>query len=363
MFTARLSVSLVVLAFAAVLFAGCGDDSPTDIPDDNTGNTGDTTPPSAVIDLDVRLPWPDAIGLVWTVPGDDGDVGTASQYDIRYSTEVITEDNWNSALPVGGLPTPRGPGVLQSMRVYGLTASSDYHFAMKTMDEVPNVSALSNVVLGTTRAEGEAPAEVADLQATAIDGTTFMLMFTTTGDDSLLGRASHYDLRYQESSFGDVNWESATPVAGLAVPNASGERDTILVTGLTPQTNYRFVLKVGDEVPNWSEVSNVARELAVDVFLEMSTHTVVTGETVEFHFRAESGTRANLGLFGGTAQSCLDTHRLIKTVVSRFTTGTHSFVYDFFDPSTGEYLPPSGYKVMLCWLFETKAIDVVVLQP
>ena len=47
-----------------------------------------------------------------------------------------------------GEPTPAAAGTSQNMTVSGLTASTTYYFAMKTSDEVPNTSALSNVASG-----------------------------------------------------------------------------------------------------------------------------------------------------------------------------------------------------------------------
>jgi murein DD-endopeptidase MepM/ murein hydrolase activator NlpD len=45
-----------------------------------------------------------SIMLTCTAPGDDGDVGSASEYDIRYSTSEITEANWDSANQCTGEP-------------------------------------------------------------------------------------------------------------------------------------------------------------------------------------------------------------------------------------------------------------------
>jgi len=82
--------------------------------------------------------------LNWTAPGDDGDVGTASVYDIRYSTELITEENWDSAIQFEGEPVPQIAGSSESFEVE--LGSGTYYIAIKTADEVPNWSLLSNVI-------------------------------------------------------------------------------------------------------------------------------------------------------------------------------------------------------------------------
>jgi hypothetical protein len=71
-------------------------------------------------------------------------VGQASTYDIRYSTSRILEQNWGSAIPVAGENAPKPAGSPDTMVVSGLEDSTNYFFAMKTADEVPNWSEISN---------------------------------------------------------------------------------------------------------------------------------------------------------------------------------------------------------------------------
>ncbi len=110
----------------------------------------DTTPPADITDLAASNPQSNSVDLSWTAPGDDGTTGTASSYDVRYSTSTITEVNWDSASQASGEPTPSSAGSPESMTVSGLDPETPYFFAIKTSDEVPNVSGLSNVVSETT---------------------------------------------------------------------------------------------------------------------------------------------------------------------------------------------------------------------
>ena len=126
-------------------------------------NAPDTTAPAAVSDLATGTPTPSSITLTWTAPGDDGSIGIATSYDIRYSTSAINEGNWASATQVTGEPTPAGAGTVQNMVVSGLSPSTTYYFAIKTSDEVPNTSAISNSPSGTTWAvDTTAPAAVSE---------------------------------------------------------------------------------------------------------------------------------------------------------------------------------------------------------
>src|SRR4029077_9471064 len=49
----------------------------------------DLTPPAPVTDLQVVSIQPTQIGLTWTASGDDGTVGTATSYQLRWSTAPI----------------------------------------------------------------------------------------------------------------------------------------------------------------------------------------------------------------------------------------------------------------------------------
>ena len=47
---------------------------------------------------------PDTVRLVWTAPGDDGRVGTATDYELRVSASPINANNWDQATVVPGTP-------------------------------------------------------------------------------------------------------------------------------------------------------------------------------------------------------------------------------------------------------------------
>ncbi len=117
----------------------------------STGST-DTTAPNAVSTLAAGAVTSSTVALTWTATGDDGATGTASQYDLRYSTSAITAANFSSASQVSGEPTPKAAGGSESYTVGGLQASTKYYFALKVGDEVPNWSAISNLPSATTSA-------------------------------------------------------------------------------------------------------------------------------------------------------------------------------------------------------------------
>jgi hypothetical protein len=221
----------------------------------------DTQAPAAITDLATANLTSSTIQLSWTAPGDDGNTGTATAYDIRYRVGVpITEANWGSATQMTGEPDPQAAGSSETFTVTGLSASTTYYFAIKTADEVPNWSPISNSPGGTTTAlpDTTAPAAITNLATSNPTSSSIQLSWTAPGDDGNTGTATSYDIRYTVgATITEANWATATQVIGeKPVPQVAGSSESFTVTGLTPNTTYYFAIKTADEVPNWSPISN-----------------------------------------------------------------------------------------------------------
>lgn len=229
------------------------------ISNNTSSATADGVPPAAIADLLAGAPTDTSITLQWTAPGDDGNYGTAAQFDIRYAPVSINESNWASATPVTGEPAPGPAGTVQSYMVRGLTPSTPYYFAMKTVDDAGNWSALSNVVSETTEQPQDLipPGTIADLRVIDSTSSSITLAWTAPGDDNVQGRASAYDLRFATLLITPQNWDQATSLLGMPAPAIAGNQESVTVIGLWPQAQYYFAIKTADEVPNWSELSNV----------------------------------------------------------------------------------------------------------
>ncbi|NIP44841.1 MAG: hypothetical protein GWO41_18010 [candidate division Zixibacteria bacterium] len=87
-----------------------------------------------------------SVRLTWTAPGDDGNVGQASVYDLRYSLDSLTDENWNAATQVENETSPKPSGQEEVLIVSGLEQGTKYFFALKSADEAQNWSNMSNVV-------------------------------------------------------------------------------------------------------------------------------------------------------------------------------------------------------------------------
>jgi len=219
-----------------------------------------------------------SITRTWTAPGDDGTTGTASSYDIRYLegiTEAVTESNWASVDvdQASGEPAPQVAGSLETFTVTGLNSSTAYYFAIKTADEVPNWSDISNSPTratsaggggggggGTATTDSTPPAAITDLAVSGVTSSSITLTWTAPADDGndvTTGTASSYDVRYLEGTvITESNWASAYQASGEAAPQDAWSSETFTVTGLDADTNYHFAVKTADEVPNWSDISN-----------------------------------------------------------------------------------------------------------
>lgn len=110
----------------------------------------DTNPPAAITNLATSNVTATSVGLSWTAVGDDDLDGQAASYDLRYSTSVITSQNFTSATQVTGVPVPGVSGAPQSFTVGGLLSGTTYFFAIKAKDEAGNAGAISNVVSAST---------------------------------------------------------------------------------------------------------------------------------------------------------------------------------------------------------------------
>ena len=199
-----------------------------------------------------------SVQLTWTAPGDDGSVGTAAQYDLRYSTSTITAANFDAALRWNTAPTPAAPGTSQTTTVTGLTPATTYYFAIKTGDDAGNWATISNVVAKATLAAPDVtpPAAIAVAMGTVTD-TTAVMNWTSTGDDSITGTASSYDIRYSSSPITLANWNAATQSTGEPTPAAAGTAQSFTVRNLSRQATYYFAIRATDDTGNLSGLSNV----------------------------------------------------------------------------------------------------------
>ncbi len=117
----------------------------------------DTIPPATITDLSVNTGSQiGEIDLTWTAPGDDGNIGTASAYIVRYNNiPILNETDWNNATDVDGEPIPGDPGTIEHMSAGGFVPGQQFYLAIRTIDDANNLSGISNSPAATARSEDD----------------------------------------------------------------------------------------------------------------------------------------------------------------------------------------------------------------
>jgi hypothetical protein len=227
---------------------------------------GDVVAPDAIGDLTATTGSSSgAVELTWTSPGDDEDKGTADSYVIKYNKSPITTANWSSSTTVVDIPVPNPAGSPESLTVYGLKPGDTYYFAIKTLDEVPNVSAISNIdeAEASTDPDVVPPAAITDLVAyPGVEIGDVLLSWTAPGDDVRTGTAIAYTLRMSTTQITAANWISATKVTGVPAPSLAGSMEVLTLPNMATKQTYYFAIKARDEVPNVASLSNVVNTVA-----------------------------------------------------------------------------------------------------
>ena len=203
--------------------------------------------------------------LTWSAPGDNGQEGRATSYDVRYSTTYISSVSFDQATAVPNAPVPAPAGAGESLQVQGLVRGTIYYFALKAIDDKGNVSSMSNWVSSQT-SDSVPPAAITDLAA--VGESAFgrvRLTWTAPGDDGTEGLAQGYELRYSTSPITEANFSAATLTLTQPTPLAAGRTQTLVAAGLPDESELFFALRARDDARNWSPISNVPTARTADV--------------------------------------------------------------------------------------------------
>ncbi|MFH1631642.1 MAG: fibronectin type III domain-containing protein [bacterium] len=203
----------------------------------------DTTPPSQISDLHLVDIAPTVAIIGWTAPGDDGSMGAAFAYDIRYSSSPISSSNFSQATPVTTMTVPSQSGMQEQITITELTPSANYYFAIRSIDEQNNESELSNILFAKTPTdivENAYPGPVADLIAIA-GKRQVTLHWTSPTDPDLAG------IRIVRNQF----YFPTSPIDGEIRFDQIGNE--FIDTGLVPSTKYYYSLYAYDTSMQFSE--------------------------------------------------------------------------------------------------------------
>ena len=188
---------------------------------------------------------PNSLTLEWTASGDDGTVGRANFYVLKYSTTdpgSNLDSWWNSAsTQASGLPAPAPSGNPESFDVVGLTPATQYYFVIRAVDDAGLISEYSNIASGLTL-PCDAPAQPPLAFQAAEDAGDVLLSWNTTADP--LAQSIHI-YRATTGSF---------QLLATLDPSETIYRDTSVNPGGTYRYRAAWAASCGDG-PSTSEVS------------------------------------------------------------------------------------------------------------
>ncbi|MDP3981683.1 MAG: matrixin family metalloprotease, partial [Chlamydiota bacterium] len=227
----------------------------------------DTEAPSTITDLAITEATLQSMTLEWTAPGDDGTSGTATTYDMRYSTSLITSGNFDSASQVPGLFSPQAYGTPEIFTVNGLNPNTIYYFAIKAIDESNNVSDMSNVVNQTTLLDTDGDG-LADNIEVSFGSNPLLADSDGDGYDDLheyiAGTDPNDEASYSETLFSE-NFDSVATVAELPYSwTESGQTGNVswdisssaLVSTITGANyGYSYIAPSGKDFSTASEIA------------------------------------------------------------------------------------------------------------
>ncbi|XP_071830250.1 calcium-activated chloride channel regulator 1-like isoform X3 [Apostichopus japonicus] len=198
--------------------------------------TIDSTPPSTILNLRVvATSYEESrLTLEWTAPGDDLDSGKAVRYDIRRADTVQgLLGNFESGTPIepsdvvnGVLTDPLSFGMKEkfviSVPVQTYAMSYSYAFAIKSIDDMEQVSEMSNVVIATFADVIPTPGPVESTEEPAssleawmialiVAACLLLLIVLYLGVATFCFSKKRSDVKSQQHSFNDIednNWEN-----------------------------------------------------------------------------------------------------------------------------------------------------------
>ena len=225
--------------------------------------TLDTVAPGAINDLQVAAASLDGVVIKWTAPGENEMQGQAKSYDVRYSQNPITSDNWDVLPAPSDIPSPKPAGSTEKMMLTGLQPNTTYYVAVIALDASGNPSPISNVAQIAT-ADTVSPEGIASLQAENVDSNSAFLSWISPGDDDLHDTPSGYEIRYAREPLNEDNWQDAKKAADSPKASLRGEKEQFLLSGLQNNSLYYIGVKAFDAGGNASPISNVVRIYTAD---------------------------------------------------------------------------------------------------
>jgi hypothetical protein len=164
-----------------------------------------------------------SVSLTWTSTGDDGTMGRAAAYQLRYAKTNITNETDFLAAKAVAAPIPQAAGLMETVTANALDAGTNYFFAVRAVDEAGNVGPLSNIAEVATKPRAAVLVSEVATANTSTDGTDFVELVVTKA-----GWAQGIDIRQISGSLLQLG----------AFDVALGDRIVVHATGLPGPTGF-----------------------------------------------------------------------------------------------------------------------------
>ncbi len=275
----------------------------------------------------------DSVALTWTAPGDDGNTGTAASYEMRFSQTPVSADTagwWASASSVGTMPAPLGAGSRESFIVAGLAPATTYYFAIRSSDEIPNVSGYSNIAARQTASGGVPLATPGNFGGSVETGAVLLTWSAVTPGGPELGYRLYRKAAPDPAPsllktlpLSATSWTDTTDVAGVSYDFSLATYDD---TAEGTQATLRLTIPgTASEIPVVHGYPNPARD---QVTFRLSVDT------------ASSGQRTRVTIFDLTG------HRICLLADQTFPAGMHTVAWPCRTDS-GVRVAPGIYNVIV----------------
>jgi hypothetical protein len=107
----------------------------------------DATPPAAITNLSAQTSTnAGAVDLAWTDTGDDGTLGQATSYVLRFATFPIVATNWAAAMSLRLPVSPATNGTARQVTLLMPQPGVTYFFSLRATDKAGNLSPFGNCV-------------------------------------------------------------------------------------------------------------------------------------------------------------------------------------------------------------------------
>jgi peptidoglycan hydrolase-like protein with peptidoglycan-binding domain/phosphodiesterase/alkaline phosphatase D-like protein len=269
--------------------------------------------PAAISNLSVAGYDPTSVTLTWNV--NSADVDAAAEYDIRYSTSPITQNNFESAPQDQATailyPDLEPNGTARTYIVAGLEPNTTYYFAITSKYEASDWAPISNVVTATTESVG-APEIILENNSGTIGGGSFVSVSAGAGGSGAgasggaisTGPVGSPTLTSAAGNDGQItlNWNNpgttsfvrtivvkkagsypTSPTDGQVIYEGNG--GTFTDTSVSNGTTYYYALYSYDRAKNYSSPINVSLAPQAGVSqAQLSENPTITTGGPAYHF-------------------------------------------------------------------------------